>query len=341
MFTTPAVSISLNEIAFGYSAKTQLGPLTLTVPAGKVMSILGQSGSGKSTLLKLLGGYLMPTSGRLTIGHDDATTLPPESRRAGMVFQNYALFPHLSADDNIAFGLRIARRSKVEIHARLTKMCDWIGLSADERRRYPHELSGGQQQRVALARALIVEPRILLLDEPFANLDRSLRERMRTELRRLQRQSGITTVLVTHDYEDALAMSDVIGLLDDGQLIQVGTPDEVYRKPISIGAAELLGPINVVPPPTSRQTAGADVRYLIRPEELTLELTDTAVPMNCWQGIVIDRTFCGSCFAISVKLDGGQSIVVHSAHDSAECGRTVWVRFTGEMLWSIPSDNTR
>ncbi len=215
--------------------------VSLQLSAGEFFCLLGPSGCGKSTLLRLIGGYLTPDRGRIWINDRDVTAMPPERRRAGMVFQNYALFPHLSALENVAFSLRVRRVPTARRMAKANEMLDWVGLTAQERRRHPSQLSGGQQQRVALARALAFEPDLLMLDEPFANLDRLLRERLREELRDVQRRVGITTILVTHDREEALSLGDRVAVMDRGQLLQVGSPEAVYRHPRDITVARFLG----------------------------------------------------------------------------------------------------
>lgn len=247
----------------------------LELAAGELFCLLGASGCGKSTLLRLIGGYLKPDAGRVWIGGREVTHAPPERRNAGMVFQNYALFPHLTALDNVAFGLRVQGMSKSERLARAHERLDWVGLTAVERQRRPSRLSGGQQQRVALARALAFNPSLLMLDEPFANLDRLLRERLREEIKQVQRRAGITTILVTHDREEAFALGDRIAVMHAGRLLQMGKPEAVHRQPASRAVAEFLGHRNVLPMAQAGAifqlldtNAGGDV--LLWPERLRL-----------------------------------------------------------------------
>ncbi|HRI53779.1 MAG TPA: ABC transporter ATP-binding protein, partial [Pseudomonadota bacterium] len=220
--------------------------VSLELPAGAFFCLLGPSGCGKTTLLRLLGGYLQPDAGRVFIGDEELTNAPPERRGIGMVFQSYALFPHLSARDNVAFGLQARRVPRAARAQRVEEMLDRVGLSAAERDRRPRELSGGQQQRVALARALVIAPRLLLLDEPFANLDRHLRERLRGELKELQRRTGVTTLLVTHDQDEALSLADQVGLMLNGRLLQVDTPQRLYQYPRTPFAARFVGAANLL-----------------------------------------------------------------------------------------------
>lgn len=221
--------------------------VSLEIAQGELLCLLGPSGCGKSTLLRLIGGYLPPQRGRIWLHERDVTDAPPEKRDAGMVFQSYALFPHLSALENVAFGLRVRGVAKQPRLAKANEMLDWVGITPAERERRPAELSGGQQQRVALARALAFEPKLLMLDEPFANLDRILRERLREELKEVQRRAGIATILVTHDREEALGLGDRVGIMSHGRLLQIDTPEEVYRRPVQADVARFLGHRNLLP----------------------------------------------------------------------------------------------
>jgi ABC-type Fe3+/spermidine/putrescine transport system ATPase subunit len=206
----------LDAVRFAFGPTAVLAGVSLGVAPGGFFSLLGPSGGGKTTLLRLVGGYLTPSAGRIRIHGRDVTGRPPEARNVGMVFQNYALFPHLSARENVAFGLEMHKVPRAARARRAEAMLDRVGLSAAERDRRPSRLSGGQQQRVALARALVIEPALLLLDEPLANLDRQLREQLRGELKELQRRTGVTTVLVTHDRDEALQLADRVGVLAAG-----------------------------------------------------------------------------------------------------------------------------
>ena len=257
----------MDRVTFGYyGAAPVLRAASLAVPAGAFVTLLGPSGCGKTTLLKLIGGYLAADSGTIRLHGRDVTTAPPERRNVGFVFQNYALFPHLTARGNVSFPLEARGVAKSETRDRADAMLDRVRLSAPERDRFPRELSGGQQQRVALARALVFEPAVLLLDEPLANLDRALREELRGELRRVQRETGVTTILVTHDQDEAFAVSDLLGVMLPGRIEQFGPPREVYDRPNSEAVARTLGDANVLPGELVGRAAGTTV--LIRPENL-------------------------------------------------------------------------
>ncbi len=261
--------------------------ITLRVRPGDFLTLLGPSGSGKTTTLRLLAGFEKPTSGRIQIGDnivaDDSHFTPPEARKVGMVFQDYALFPHVTVAGNIGFGLRIGR---AERDKQVWRLLDMIGLPGFAER-MPHELSGGQQQRVALARALAPNPEVLLLDEPFSNLDTDLRVHIRNDVRQILRETGTTAVFVTHDQEEALSLSDEIAVIYEGSLLQVAPPHIIYNRPRSIQVAKLVGEANVLPAQAHGMTASSclgevklyhprqgDVQLMIRPEALHIDHLD-------------------------------------------------------------------
>jgi iron(III) transport system ATP-binding protein len=219
--------------------------VSLEVEAGSLICLLGPSGCGKTTTLRMIGGFEEPTEGRVFIGGDDVTNLPPYARPTAMVFQSYALFPHMSVYNNIAYGLRARRTPRPEIEERVQAAVELMELQGQERKA-PPQLSGGQQQRVALARALVIRPKVLLFDEPLSNLDAQLRVRMRGEIRSVQRRLGITSVYVTHDQEEAFSIADEVVLMNRGQLIQQGSPHELYRQPADRFVAEFVGLSNIV-----------------------------------------------------------------------------------------------
>jgi len=237
--------LRLVGVTKSFGSVTALRPTSFDVPAGKMCALLGPSGCGKTTTLRIVAGFELPDAGKVLIRGEDRTYDPPQRRKLGMVFQNYSLFPHMSVAQNVAFGLRMAGVSRAEMEARTRRMLDVVHLPqhAD---RYPHQLSGGQQQRVALARSLVTEPTILLLDEPLGALDKNLREQMQFEIRQLQREIGITTLLVTHDQEEALTMSDMIVVMDRGVIQQSGSPAEVYEQPRTRFVSEFLGTSNIL-----------------------------------------------------------------------------------------------
>src|ERR687897_2684252 len=234
----------------GDSSFAAVSDLSLAISDNQFVTLLGPSGCGKTTTLRLIAGYLQPDTGTIHVNErllsSPGHVLPPERRGMGMVFQNYAVWPHKTVYQNVAFGLDVRRVRRAEVETRVARVLELVNLAGLERR-YPSELSGGQQQRVALARSLVVEPGILLLDEPLSNLDAKLRERMRWELKDLQRRTGITFVYVTHDQSEAMALSDRIAVLHQGEVVQVGAPREVYAHPASKVVADFMGLVNLVP----------------------------------------------------------------------------------------------
>ena len=244
----PAADVAIRNIALSYDGgKTQvLKDINLDIKAGEFFALLGASGSGKSTLLRLIAGFNFAQAGSIAIGGADISRVPPHLRNVGMVFQSYALWPHMSVADNVGFGLVERKWAKADISRKVADMLDLVSL-ADFAQRRPNQLSGGQQQRVALARTLAIEPRVLLLDEPLSNLDAKLRVQMREELKRLQRQLGITTIFVTHDQEEALTTCDRIAVMDGGIIQQVGRPDQLYDDPVNRFVANFIGTVNLLP----------------------------------------------------------------------------------------------
>ena len=215
--------LSVENVSKDYGASTALSPLNLSLEQGELVTLLGPSGCGKTTLLRIVAGFAAPTTGRVLLDGRDLTPLPAARRQMGMVFQAYSLFPNMTAQDNVRFGLKVRGVSAAESEKRLKTLFELIGLS-EMRQRYPNQLSGGQQQRIALARALAIEPRVLLLDEPLSALDAQVRLNLRDEIRRVQRETGTTTLFVTHDQEEALAISDRVVVMEKGRIAQLGTP---------------------------------------------------------------------------------------------------------------------
>jgi putative spermidine/putrescine transport system ATP-binding protein len=248
-----SAEIDARGIGKSFGKFRALEDVSLTVGRGEFLTLLGPSGSGKTTFLMILAGFEAPTDGQMLLDGQDVTAMPAEERAFGMVFQGYALFPHMSVEENIAFPLRVQRRSAAEIRRRVGEMVDMVGLAGHGHKR-PAGLSGGQQQRVALARALVYEPPVLLLDEPFSALDKNLRGQMQDEVRRLHRETGTTFVFVTHDQSEALALSNRVAIFDHGKLQQVGTPQDVYERPANRFVAEFLGEINILPLSNLRKT---------------------------------------------------------------------------------------
>ncbi|MGR9284586.1 MULTISPECIES: ABC transporter ATP-binding protein [Rhizobium] len=237
--------VSIEKLTKDYGQGLAVNGISINIAEGEFISLLGPSGCGKTTTLKMIAGFEDATHGAIRFDGRDVVHMPVEKRDIGMVFQNYALFPHMTVEKNLAFGLEMRRIPKGEIRTRISEVLDMVQLAgyAD---RYPRQLSGGQQQRVALARALVIEPKILLLDEPLANLDAKLREEMRIFIRDLQRRVGITTVYVTHDQAEAMTMSDRVVVMFSGRIAQIGTPSDIYERPANLEVAEFVGQVNIV-----------------------------------------------------------------------------------------------
>ena len=256
--------VTIEAISHRFDTFEALSDINLQIASGEYVTLLGPSGCGKTTLLSVLGGFLEPTAGRVLIGGEDVTTVPPARRKTTTVFQDYALFPHMSLLDNVAFGLRMAGTARKDRHARAQKMLELVGLG-DAGRKRPHELSGGQRQRVALARALAVEPEVLLLDEPLGALDLALRRTMQDELKSIQRQIGTTFIHVTHDQEEAMAIADRIVVMNKGRIEDEGAPARIYRAPRSLFAAGFMGETNRIPARATQ--AGLETPFGTLPQE--------------------------------------------------------------------------
>ncbi|MGZ4506131.1 MAG: ABC transporter ATP-binding protein [Blastococcus sp.] len=311
----PGVAVRLEGLTRRYGTVVALDGLDLDIAGGEFLALLGPSGCGKTTALRAIAGFDRPDEGRVLLDGRDITDVPASKRDMGMVFQAYSLFPNLTVADNVAFGLRVRRRGKAERSSRATELLELVGL-ADRGDRYPHQLSGGQQQRVALARALAVAPQVLLLDEPLSALDAQVRVQLREEIRRIQLELGITTVFVTHDQSEALSVADRVGVLRDGRLEQIASPDELYERPATAFVAEFVGTMNRVPATlrggdvellgTRRPAAGAapsgPVVALVRPEALLV----AADPAGA--GRVVTRTFSGASTRVAVALPDGVEV---------------------------------
>lgn len=249
--------VVLKGITHRFEREDVLKHIDLTIPHGSLFTLLGPSGCGKTTLLRILAGFIVPTEGRVIIGDQDVTDQPCEKRNMGVVFQNYALFPNMTVRENIAYGLKVRGLAHADVQARSDRYIELAGLG-EYVDRHIQELSGGQQQRVAVARALAIEPKMLLLDEPMSNLDVALRVKMREEIRSIQQQTGVTTLFITHDQQEALSISDYVAVMRDGAVLQVGTPEEIYNHPQDSFVANFVG--------TSNMLNG----HQLRPEQLSL-----------------------------------------------------------------------
>ncbi len=239
------IAITIEKLVKKFGPVTALDGVTFKIEPGELFFLLGPSGCGKTTLLRNIAGFYVPDEGRILFGEDDVTKLPPHKRNTGMMFQSYALWPHMTVAKNVAFGLEERRIAKTEIHQRVQEALDSVQMGKYADRKIA-QLSGGQQQRVALARALVIRPRCLLLDEPLSNLDAKLRLEMRTEIRRVCKEFGLTAIYVTHDQKEALSISDRMAILEDGRIAQVGTPEQVYRRPLTKVVADFIGETNFI-----------------------------------------------------------------------------------------------
>ena len=317
--TRAGVPVRLTGLHRNYGGVHALDGLDLELAPGELVALLGPSGCGKTTALRLLAGLEDADAGQIVVGDQDVTSLPANKRDMGMVFQAYSLFPHLSALDNVAFGLQLRGTSGSERRARAGEMLELVGLSA-QADRYAHQMSGGQQQRVALARALAIQPRVLLLDEPLSALDAKVRVQLRDEIRRIQLEVGTTTLFVTHDQEEALAVADRVGVMRAGRLEQIGAPDEVYSRPTSEFVADFVGLTNRVDGEVAADGASArvlgtavpllpgsptsgPVTVLVRPEALAVEV----VPDG--DAEVVATSFLGAHGRVQVRtVDGGPGL---------------------------------
>jgi iron(III) transport system ATP-binding protein len=333
-----AVGVSIQDITLSFGTTPVLEDVNLVIEPGEFFTFLGPSGSGKSTLLRLIAGFgPVPSTGRVLIGDSDVTQLAPWERNVGLVFQNYALWPHMTVRRNVAFGLEERKVPANEIRQRVDAALELVGLLQFAERR-PSQLSGGQQQRVALARTVVVEPQILLLDEPLSNLDANLRIQMRREIHELQRKLGLTTIFVTHDQEEANTISDRMAVLNEGTIQQVGSPMELYDEPVNRFVASFLGTANLVdgtlvrsnneayfsttdgiriPVADGELQTGAALFALLRPQCLSISAVDAPAPASSarLEGEVVHREFLGALLRYSVRV-GEHTLVVDDAHQS-------------------------
>jgi spermidine/putrescine ABC transporter ATP-binding subunit len=350
--------VRLDGITGRYGDHVALERLDLTVEEGEFLTLLGPSGCGKTTTLRLIAGFLAPASGRIYFDDEDVSNRTPNKRLIGMVFQDYALFPHMTVADNIGFGLRERGVPRAEIRHRVAELLDLVQLPGLEER-YPAQLSGGQRQRVALARAVAFPPRVLLMDEPLGALDLKLREAMQDEIQRIQRELGITTVYVTHDQTEAMTMSDRIAVMDRGRLVQLATAEELYNHPRNRFVAEFIGKINIIPIEalgdengmTTVRAGGSVIRvaevrasardgavFAIRPEHLRLRAaTDPADGENSIAGRVAELRYSGNLVRCHVDAGGGLIVVVETSPENGlavtgQAVRVTWPYTRGSIL---------
>ncbi|WP_047128856.1 ABC transporter ATP-binding protein [Xanthomonas arboricola] len=346
--------LSIREVRKEFDGVVAVDEVSLQIRKGEIFALLGGSGSGKSTLLRCLAGFERPTKGRIVLDGQPIDGLPPYERPINMMFQSYALFPHMSVEQNIAFGLKQEALSKPAIAARVGEMLELVQLGNLARRK-PHQLSGGQQQRVALARSLAKRPKLLLLDEPMGALDKKLRAQMQLELVNIIETSGVTCVMVTHDQEEAMSMATRIALMDQGWIQQVGTPDEIYEQPANRFAADFIGSVNLIdavivedkPDYVGLKASAFDanirighgitgfegqaVAFALRPEKLLIGKDEPAQACNKAQGVIEDIGYFGSHSVYHVRLPGGFKLMANFANrqrwasEALTWGDTVWL----------------
>jgi putative spermidine/putrescine transport system ATP-binding protein len=327
--TRTGATVEYRNVHRLFGRQAALAGLDLSIQPGELLALLGPSGCGKTTALRLLAGFDQPTSGSVLVDGRDISRVPANKRDMGMVFQSYSLFPTMTAQDNVAFGLRMRGESSAARRTRAGDLLDLVGLS-EHLRKYPHQMSGGQQQRVALARALAISPRVLLLDEPLSALDAKVREQLRDEIRRLQLELGVTTVFVTHDQEEALSMADRVGVMRAGRLEQCAAPAELYDRPATPFVAEFVGTMNRLDAVTEadsrvrigRQVLPADgivpapgqvVTVLVRPEAMVVR------PDAAGDAVVVAATFRGATIRLRlVGTDGVETLADVQSHRVAE-----------------------
>ena len=363
----PAPFLQVISLAKQFGDAVAVDGVTLEINQGEIFALLGPSGCGKSTLLRMLGGFEVPTSGQMLLEGQDLARRPPNERPVNMMFQSYALFPHLTVWDNVAFGLRRDRLPKHEIASRVEKMLGMVQLTAFAKRK-PHQLSGGQQQRVALARSLVKRPKLLLLDEPLGALDKKLRERTQLEVVDIIHQVGVTCVMVTHDQEEAMTMATRIGVMSKGRILQVGRPGDIYETPNCTFVADFIGSVNlfkgrvtvdeadhvIVDSAECRHhvshgitgTPGMDVHVAVRPEKIGIQehaptVDDYENPaelgFNCARGTIHDLAYLGILTIYHVTLASGKTVKVTRANDARHDEMRLAVG-TGVYVWWWGSD---
>ncbi len=333
-----ALPVTIRSLSKHYGSVRAVDDVSFNIQAGEFLTLLGPSGSGKTSLLMMIAGFSRPTAGSIRIADQEIIHLPPHKRNIGMVFQNYALFPHMSVQENVAYPLRLRKVSKSDVETRVNRVLDMVQLSGYGARRI-NELSGGQRQRIALARAIIFEPRILLMDEPLSALDKQLRETMQIEIRKLHDRLGMTTISVTHDQREALTMSDRIAVFCNGKLAQIATPSDLYEKPDSRFVAEFIGETSFLPLHKTPDgfnydnkpvrfagdvsALGGDALLSLRPEHLRIVVDEARAGQNgdnIFKGLVTSSIYQGECILFEIMLDGGHKVFTRVANRSDNHG---------------------
>lgn len=361
------MSVSLKKVVRKFGDTTVLCGLSFEVERGELFTLLGPSGCGKTTALRTIGGFIEPTSGEIYIDGKKMTRIPPERRNSAMVFQSYALFPHMTVFENIAYGLNVAKKSKNEVMSRVSRALAMIRME-HHKDKHPSQLSGGQQQRVAFARALVVEPSVLLLDEPLSNLDALMRVEMRLEIKRLQREVGITTIYITHDQSEAMAISDRIAVMNEGAVVQLGKPEDIYLRPNNEFVARFIGAINLFKgqvsmdgaspvlttddglvirgeaKPSHILTSGVAHFASIRPEAVRIAAGVSDEPENRVEGKVTEREFLGSHLQLHLQLARNPKVIIRlnlpNTRDnlSIEMGQTVTLNLLPRAIHFFPCE---
>ena len=350
-----SIAVELRDVTKRFGEVVAVDRVSLRIRDGEFFSLLGPSGCGKTTTLRMIAGFEQPTEGEIFIAGQPVAGVPPFERNTNMVFQNYALFPHMTVAQNVAFGLEMKRVPRAEIARRVTEALEMVRLPGMEDRR-PNQLSGGQQQRVALARALINRPAVLLLDEPLGALDLKLRKAMQLELKELQHRVGITFIYVTHDQEEALTMSDRIAVMDQGRALQVGTPTEIYERPNCRFVADFIGETNFLEgevvgrenghltvtirpdilvrvPAGEESVTNARVTVAVRPEKLRLEREPSPPPQNCLPGVIQEVVYIGTDTHYLISLAEGLTIRVRQQNSTAASDRYIYFGNRGDQVY--------
>ena len=344
----PAEFVKIQRVSKQFDDALAVDDVTLSINRGEIFALLGGSGSGKSTLLRILAGFEKPTEGKVLLDGQNITDLPPHKRPINMMFQSYALFPHMTVEQNIAFGLKQDKLSRQEISERVAEMLKLVHMSKFAKRK-PHQLSGGQRQRVALARSLAKRPKLLLLDEPMGALDKKLRSQMQLELVEIIERVGVTCIMVTHDQEEAMTMAQRIAIMDQGWIVQVGTPMDIYESPVNRHVAEFVGSVNIFEgeivadmgdhviiecPQLERQiylghgvTTRAEDKsamYALRPEKVFVTTEQPEQPYNWAHGEVHDIAYLGGHSVYYIKLDSGKMVQAFFANSERRLPRPTW-----------------